>query len=61
MKGNKICKLLLLLFVMIIIAFTICSVCYAESEKITENLEVLNFITIMSVIIIKLRNLKDIK
>lgn len=60
MKGNKTCKVLLL-FVMIIIAFAIHSDCYAESEKITENLEVLSFITIMSVIIIKLRNLKDIK
>lgn len=39
MKGNKICKVLLL-FVMIIIAFAIYSVCYAESEKITENLEI---------------------
>ena len=38
MKGNKTCKVLLL-FVMIIIAFTICSVCYAESEKIQKILK----------------------
>lgn len=39
MKNNKKCKILLL-FAIMMIAFIICSVCYAESEKITENLEI---------------------
>ena len=50
MKNNKKCKILLL-FAIMMIAFTICSVCYAESEKITEDLELSGTIGVADVII----------
>lgn len=47
MKNNKKCKILLL-FAIMMIAFTICSVCYAEGKKETDDFEINGYIQLDS-------------